>query len=286
MNLSQIKRYLREAPNNFGARQYDEVRMALEELKRQAVSSGNEDFANALWAYEQILTIQDQYIIAFSHMKDGKYYDGWCCLARVEKAVHFIRPHYRSAYKCFSVELIADQTAKFQLLFPYRLFFSIEAVVKRRTCSICGAEIKLRSSCQHKPGQIYNGEFCGRRIEGLELPAVSLVRSPANKECVAFKGSKDEADSYDYSLVSYPVSRLKSPFDKWDFTETKTRHPHSRFKSIATDELCPCESGETYADCCLPEEGVLRPHYVFTFDVVESDWKPELIYHGGLDTTL
>ena len=279
MDLSQIKQYLREAPNNVEGRQSDEVRASLEALKQQAVLSKNESFANALWAYEQLLTIQDEYISAFNHIINSKYYEGWCCLANVEKIIHFLKPHYRSAYKCFYVDFIDEQTTKFQALFPYRIFFSIEAVAIRKTCSICGVEIKLRSACEHKTGQIYHGRFCGRRIEKVKLPAVSLVTSPEDKRCVAFAGGAGTQDNYDYSLVRCLVSELKSPFDKWDFTETKKRLPHSQFTSVASGDPCPCESDKIYVDCCLPEEGVLRPHYNFT--LAGSDSRKSGVIHLG-----
>lgn len=266
----------------------DSVQHDLKELKKEAIASKNENFANSLWAYEQILYIQDKYILAFNHMKSGEFYNGWCCLARVEKAIYFLTPHYRSAYKGFHVEFISDVTAKFQLLFPYRLFFSIEAVNKLRTCSICGTEIKLRSSCGHKPGHIYNGECCARIVHKLDVPAISLVTNPEDKCCVAFAGGgqgKGIEDNYDYFLVSYPLSKLRSPFDLWNFAESKLRQDHSHYADVAHENPCPCESGTCYADCCLSTEGVLRPHYQFTFDVTDKAWESEFLFVKGQSTT-
>ena len=287
MNLNDIKRSLRDMPTSVDGRDSETIKCSIRLLKTEAVSSGNESFANALWAYGHILELQDNYLIAFNLMRDREFYAAWCQLATVETYIRVLRPHYRSAYNGFYIDFIDEYTRRFQSLYPYRLFFSIEAIVKARSCGICGAKIFLRTSCQHKPGELYFGEYCYRVVEKLELPGISVVESPADKSCVVFKSVDGKpADDYDYTLVQYPISKLATPLDKWNYEKTTIRHPHSYFSDFQPEDGCPCGSEIKYKDCCLLEHGVLQPHFQFHFDRVNSDQKFELIYKRGTDTKI
>jgi hypothetical protein len=103
---------------------------------------------------------------------------------------------------------------------------------------------------------------------------MATVESPLQKYSVPFfhdeKTGKSK-DHYNYSLVKYLSNCLRSPFDEWDVSWKKIRHPHSKFKSVGRNDPCPCESKQKYKKCCLPEAGVLRPHCEFSFSIPPPD---------------
>ncbi len=97
---------------------------------------------------------------------------------------------------------------------------------------------------------------------------MSLVRDPVQKYSVPFTSGPDgnTIDHYDYSIVKFLIDRLASPFDEWSYYWTTAYHPHDMFADRDRDGSCPCESGQTYANCCATKPGVMRPHIQFSFE--------------------
>jgi hypothetical protein len=148
---------------------------------------------------------------------------------------------------------------------------SPEILELEKICNICEKPISIRNPCGHRVGEIYNGELCIRIVTKVKLLAMAMVDSPIQKYSVPFLSDEKTGksiDHYNYSLVKFLADRLQSPFHEWDVSWTKVRHPHSKFRSVGQDDPCPCESGKKYKECCLPEEGVLRPHCQFHLSVL------------------
>jgi hypothetical protein len=159
------------------------------------------------------------------------------------------------------------------MLFPY-LFTSPELTIKDKICSICHKKNSIRHPCEHKNGEIYNGEMCYQIWEGIELISVSIVKSPVQKFSVLFYQNPETGemdDYYDYGLLEYFLEYfmdyLQSPFHSWEIRTTTIRHPHSNYLHLEPDNYCPCDSGKKYRHCCLSEPGILQPYYEFTLSV-------------------
>lgn len=129
-------------------------------------------------------------------------------------------------------------------------------------CSICGKKSTPISPCGHKPGIVYAGELCIRVIKSFEALEVSIVTNPVQKYSVLFP----EGLTFDYSLVEFALSKLQGPFQEWDGNWTTKRHSHEQFLGVAPTDPCPCSSHLHYAECCLPTEGVLLPHFAMTLE--------------------
>ncbi len=254
----------------------------LESARAAAVAAGDQALAKVTWVLRQILEAQETYVRAFREMSDGRFFDGWCSLEKVETGLFFLEPHYTvSQDDEYAVRLIGKQTDQFQKLFPYGVFCSPAWLVKERRCSICDSSISIRRRCDHETGEIYDGFMCGEVITAAEPLEVSMVDTPLQKYSVPFfKDPKtgEQVDHYDYTMVSYVIKGLRNPFDSWSAQWTKARHPHSRFKHVAPRESCPCESGATYEMCCLKESGVLRPHLQVEFTTPPHVPLPRIAY--------
>ena len=136
---------------------------------------------------------------------------------------------------------------------------SREAIVKRKTCSICGAEVGLRKKCGHKVGEIYAGEMCSLRLEDVKIMGFSFVENPFDKYTMIKMADLD----YDYSILEMLMETLASPFEKWDYEIIKEKLP--QYKKITKYNLCPCGSGKKYVDCCQLTGKDMFDHYHITF---------------------
>ena len=269
MNLSDVLLILENAPDNFANRDAQLCKDTLEGLKREAILHGSEATSKDIWCYERLLLLQELYHRAFREIKDGAFYEGWCTFENAKQAADSLINHFKDETEIFHLAFIIGAIPKFQSIFPYRLFISPEMVYSGYECSICGSAMSVRNSCEHSIGEIYQGEICYREVTKVDWLGCAIVASPAHKYSVLFnvvEGKHD--DQHDYTLIRFLAERLRSPYDGWCFELTKTRHPHTRFTHIGRNDACPCDSDKKYKKCCLPEEGVLRPHYRFQFEVM------------------
>lgn len=248
----------------------------LEEIKRAALRHGDQQLAKAVWCLETISTIQERYLAAFSLMRQDAYFDAWCALERCEVNLHHLERHFPVDGNTFGLELIQRHTDGYQSLYPYRVFFSPEILRVTELCSICGERVTLWNRCGHRPGEIYDGQMCGRHITEARLVGVSVVGAPDFKMNVVFPTNPqtgEREDHYNYEPVRYVRDRVDSPWNGWTLHWTKERHPHSNYAHVPPSDPCPCRSGKAYRECCLLEQGVLRPHAAIEF---EKPIPPEL----------
>lgn len=271
MNKDEIKKFLKDVNLNYSSRDSKEIIISLKDLKEIAIEQCNQKTSKEIWCLEQILKVQNKYIDAYNAFKSKNYYGGWCFLEDAEIEYGFLSKHFKDKDGEYWLEFIYKHIIQFQSVFPYHIFISPEILIKEIKCGICDQPINLRNHCEHRVGEIYNGELCTRLLNECEVLGISLVYSPVQKYSVVFINDPETGqtiDQYDYSFVRWIIDRLQSPFHNWDMSLTKKRHPHSRYSHIGKNDECPCESGEKYKDCCLLKEGVLRPHYQITFSVI------------------
>jgi hypothetical protein len=268
MILEDIRSYLKAVARRPREPAVEAVQEALAQLKRDAVAAGDQAQAKSIWCLEQTLRVQEHYLRAFAQLKAGALYDAWCELEKTELALANLERHDTASWDEFRLDFIQEHTARWQSLFPYKMFYSPELLHKEKVCSICQKVVVPHAFCGHRAGEIYNGELCYRIITKLDVLGVSMVDNPVPKYSVLFLSDKETGkmrDQYNYALVEYPIKALREPFDAWHVERTTRRQPHSRYADVGRNDPCPCDSGKKYKKCCLPEAGVLRPHYQYTF---------------------
>jgi hypothetical protein len=286
IEMDDIRRFLSRVRSRATEGSADEIVSSLKAHKASAVECDKDGEAKGLWCLEETLAVQEWYLKAFRLLKVGKYYDAWCALEQVELAYHRLSRHFQDKGGTFSLDLILEQTRRFQGLFPYHAFFSTGMMQLEKLCTICRRIVEIRNPCGHRVGEIYKGEMCARLITRAELLEISIVWSPRNKYAVAFlvdRGTGSGNDPYDYSLLAYVLRGLRRPFDEWSYTWTKKLRPHSLFVAVAPEAHCPCGSKLRYCDCCLRESGVLMPHCEVLFSLPPpEDLPPEELHFAPL----
>jgi hypothetical protein len=233
----------------------------------RAINQGTDAQANIAWFLGEAIECWKKWVEIYAEIKSKAYYDAWCKLERIEiDATSLLRNRFCDPTE-LKLDLLLTQVEQVQSLFPYRAFASPEFIVRRRTCSVCGADVTPWSNCGHDKGKVYRGHLCVHMIQEMDLVSISIVENPVQKYSVLFlDGGEGASDHYNYDAVDYLFDRIRSPFSGWTLTWTNARHPHSLYSHVKPGDPCPCDSGAPYQSCCLPQPGVLRPHAQIEFE--------------------
>jgi hypothetical protein len=273
MERDEILFYLRNvrARRSPSSPLYEEVKEDLKKEKEYYLEQNDQTALKEIWCLEEVLNVQNLFIMAFQQMKNGEFYKAWCTLEQCEIGLMNLSAHY-PIDNLYDLKHIGDYVERFQSLFPYKVFFSPEMVEKEKKCNICGKKVTPRNPCGHHVGEIYNGELCIREVTQVEFLGLAFVSSPVQKYSVPFLSNEDgnEVDHYNYKLVKYVITRLPSPFHEWEIEWKKIQHPLPlKYRGLKRNDDCPCGSGKKYKKCCQKELESLKDHcdIHFNFDL-------------------
>jgi hypothetical protein len=237
----------------------DSIEKILVQKKREYVLKNQDDNAKIIWILETIFKIKKFYINAFNKLVQKDYRSAWRKFDMSDIQLSFLLRHFDISNNEYNLLFISNQIRYFQKLFPYFLFTSRESIIKKRVCSICKKEIKIRHKCEHKKGEIYDGEMCHYIIKDVELLGISFVRNPFDKYAVVLPADKE----YNYRGLEQLMKVLKNPYEKWKIETIKEKK--EEFKQINRNDFCPCGSGLKYNKCCLVTGNNLFDHHQIIF---------------------
>ena len=229
----------------------------LRQLKKDAVIADDQLTAKAIWIMETIGRVQDDFVSAFLHIRQNEYKEGWDKLDRCGTELGFLKGHFTDVNDEFGIEHVKVHSQQLREFFPYTWGISPAYVKEEVRCSICDTKLTLRSKCNHKNGEIYNGEMATHVITKGKLLHISLVDNPVQKYSVIFPNGDDDPR---LKPISELASRLKSPWRRWQFEIEERRDFHPAFRGVGRNDGCPCGSSLKYKRCCLSKEKVF-PHY-------------------------
>src|ERR1700730_4421608 len=150
----------------------------LRQIKRQAVTGEDEDFANLLLGLELVAESLRAELMMWRLLKEGKPEEAWDSLVIAQSAaVNAVKAHESLS----DLERHNERLQRIeQLVFPPQVFMSMGGIVHNPVCSICGASYE---DCDHLIGKPYWGELCCAILKDFEPDHVSFVDHPANKHC-------------------------------------------------------------------------------------------------------
>ena len=271
--------WLRNYKHRTDSSSLSEYQQLLSQVKYVAVSENDQLTAKAVWCLEAIGRIQDYFVSAFMRMKNTKYKAAWDLLERCEIDISFLDRHFIEDDGEFGIEHARFHTRQFQELYPGKWGFSLAFTIEDVRCSICGIKRTIRSGCDHKVGEIYDGEMCFRDIVKIgDALHVALVENPVQKSTVIFPPD----DDYRFTLVKYVVEGLRNPWVGWSYHKEERRKHYPVFANVGRNYPCPCGSSLKYKHCCLKKEVVL-PHFQITFEEQPPKKLPHLIIQTGKD---
>ena len=260
--LRKVRDWLRSYEDRAGSPSYSENYQLLTIYKREAVSEGDQLTAKAVWCLETIGRVQNHFESAFSLLKSSEFRRAWDHLDRCDTEILFLSRHFIDDHREFGIEHAQVHTRQFQELFLLKGGFSPGFLFTDIRCSICGTKLTLKGGCNHKVGNIYDGEMCTRLIVECTALHLALVDNPAQKVSVFFP-SGNESDLF--RLVKYVVDALRSPWHRWGYVKEERRQFHPAFVGAKGDEACPCGSTVLYKKCCKNKETVF-PHFQVFFE--------------------
>ena len=238
----------------------------LQQEKERLVNEKKQDDAKTIWILQTIIEIHKLYQNAFKLIKAKSYYEGWCQLEQIEITISSLKKHFQYSKTEYYLWHIEKSVKNLQVIFPYRLFASMEVLKKKIKCSVCQQEISIRNPCGHIIGEIYNGEMCYRIITEADILGISLVQNPGNKYSVMFlkdEKTNEQVDQYDYSAIDYLFSHITSPYEPWQLDVSLREINKTHFGDIEDEDNCSCNSGKKFKDCCKLKIGEKYTHFEF-----------------------
>lgn len=254
MSLSKIKEYLQV----FHLEMNEEVLLELEHKKKNAIKNRNELLANELWCLIEVYKVHKQYLSMFKLLKQGKYENAWNLLELIDISLGNLRANFGDGMNGYNLTFINTVIKYYEMIFPEYVFISRESIIKSEKCSICGKKASLRNGCNHIPGKLYMGELCLREVTDMEILGVAIVKHPFDKYAMLELKDKE----YNYQVLDYLMSKLKSPFRPWYVEKLTRKKPE--YENIGRNDECPCGSGKKYKRCCFNTQKEYGPHYRIT----------------------
>lgn len=257
MILVEIEEYLKRRIDTLDQAVLDDLNLLLEKYQKEE----NEEKANYCWCLKQIYIVKKEYLAAYHNLKKENFESAWYELERTEIELSFLESNFNIGNELndpYSLVYIKRMVPRFQKLFPYKVFTSREALIKREVCSICGKEVKLRGGCTHKTGKLYMGKMCSRIVKDITFLGAAIVADPFDKYAVL----KIEGQEFNYDLIKYISGHLNSPYDLWYYEIEQKIQP--QYKALKRNEKCACGSGKKYKRCCMNTNRIYRDHYKFS----------------------
>ena len=147
-------------------------------LKAEMVAIEDEDSANQLLSFEEMLQALIFELTMWVAFKDDDAHAAWTALIEAQSAGRTaMQAHEISGWMDTCIERLHVLE---HLLFPPQTFVSMGMIIRKSSCSICGREY---GECDHVKGKAYMGQMCARVIEEFEKLETSIVSEPANKHC-------------------------------------------------------------------------------------------------------
>ncbi len=238
-----------------------------------ARTSNDPQLANRAWHLSAVASARATMSRTFLAMQEGKFRTAWPDLERIEKITEAIE---RNAILSddFAIGQLRRVVTDWQSLYPYTVFASPEIVIRQQECTICGVLVSPLRACNHRPGYVYEGAMCVRKVTKADIISIAMVRDPVQKYSVIIPNP----DPHDYAQVKFVVDRLYGPFSRWRLSRTKILREHSYFSGWDTSGNCPCHSGFRYDQCCLPKAGIHVPHLRIEFEDQPPPHLPEELF--------
>ncbi|MFJ2458432.1 SEC-C metal-binding domain-containing protein [Pseudomonas neuropathica] len=220
----------------------------LHELSEEAV-------LNDIFVLERYVLLIGEYALLWRQIASSKFSESWITLQNAFDLIRLIR-----RFSNIDTSAIEDQLYALETLYPYKVFFSMGAVVEWFECSICGKDIDS-FDCNHRKGELYLGRIAYATARNIvQLDHIAIVDQPADKRCVISFSNEDNCFSavrYLGELIS-SKKLLISCFGGVAWGKRRLQNPE--YKVLRRNELCYCQSGIKFKKCCINKAFTEQDH--------------------------
>lgn len=226
-----------------------------------------DSFLNDIFILKRYLELLKKYAEFWFQICDGVFPHSWDTLQDVLDLLRLIN-RFTEFNKTLIFKFFEKQLQALEILYPYRVFASIEAIYGRTKCSICKKSIDS-FDCPHIAGELYRGRVAHGIVEEIkELLSVSLVENPMDKRC---KVEAIESKSLNFACVEHLSKLVKHKMHNpltISHTKLKTKKIKvSVFSKTGRNEPCPCGGGKKFKQCCINKDFISKPH----IDIIVSN---------------
>lgn len=236
----------------------NEFKRATESYIAETEDGFEDDFYDDMFICQTFCMFLATYADYWTILLQKDYPESW---NRLQDAIDCLRTLNRFSLvnKTSVFRFFEKQLQSLEILYPYRIFASIEVIAGRVECSICQKSIDSLE-CSHIQGELYRGKVAYGIVRDIkEFLSMSLVENPADKRCVM---SEIEGKPIRFPCVEYLAkSMVNRKFNALMVSHTvkTTRKEFTVFENIPRNDKCPCGSGKKYKKCCLGKT-IEKPH--------------------------
>lgn len=173
--------------------QVDEYVKCIKYFKSQAISNGDEKFANLLFHFQCMLRSLQSSLKMWVHLKGGDYQKAWSSLVDAQEYIGYAL----KVEDQDGVRRMEDFLSEIRnTIFPRWTHYNSAAFSSTiGRCSICGEDF---GACEHIEGLLYCGRIC-RRVGVVILKNYhsALVSNPRDRRCIVTEISNDDGRMMD-----------------------------------------------------------------------------------------
>ena len=241
-----------------GSKCTQELHIVLNNFCNDLKAADPDEVYNDAFLFSMAIDTIKEYSEFWDLIFQSNFIDSWGKLQDIQDRLRLIFKFSKlTNIKLF--KLFEYQCEHLEYIYPYKLFMSSELVYNSATCSICGLDIDSLD-CPHLAGMLYRGKLAHAVVKISAVHGVSIVEHPADKRCVI----QFPNDAQHFPLVNSLRTLLKTNMNPWEFAGVKCTQlpvPPVQLKNVGRNELCPCDSGIKFKNCCLIKNKFFHPHY-------------------------
>jgi len=225
------------------------------ERTRQRSECQPDSFFDDLYVLERGIDLLEAYARTWRLITHSQFTASWDAL---QDALDLLRLIKR--FSAIDVSFFEDQLTELERAYPYKVFFSLGALVARFECTLCGGDIDSLD-CPHRRGNLYRGRMAMAVAKDMvEFDHIAIVEQPRDKRCVVSYENSDSQFSIVREIGQLVMSgRMRvSTFDQLEFS--KRKFPNPEYISMGRNDRCYCGSGEKFKRCCSGKAYEERDH--------------------------
>lgn len=249
VQLTALKKRIKAGNYDDPDKEYGECKSLFEEIKQHAITSGDEQLANAQAVFRCYFCLFCHLSKFFGMLEKQEFKSSWNVLQDCLDDIKFVGKFLDIEARMELPEL-QELLEEYESLYPYKVFISSEYIISKSHCSICGKSMQSLA-CPHIKGNLYNGDIAVEIIDDIkEFQAACLVSHPEDKRCIIElsddkRSEKEKFEKLD-QFLALGLPRLQL-FSIKTVMETRERKDIIKVNRNAP---CSCGSGLKFKKCC------------------------------------
>lgn len=247
LNNKKKKLELQDFDNPF--EEYYQAEVFFDKIKQISLDNKNEKLANSTFVAKQYFHLFGSLAYYFALLQKENYRQSWGilqdCLDEIYVVSQFADINHR-----FELPFLKKLLKQYEKMYPYEIFLSLEFVVTKSECSICGKPMNSLL-CPHIKGNLYWGEMaCEKELEIKGINSLAIVSNPLDKRCVIELSDDDRAESEKFVMLDKFCNVKVYGFQLFQIKYNKLLKRDESIKKQNANELCLCGSGKKFKKCC------------------------------------